>query len=171
MARQIAWVIFAVLMSASVATASSLCDRQQAQDSKPGDAARAEDPPRWKWWLHPESRKELGITDKQSKKLNEIFESNMPQQQERRHQIEMLEEALSSTIKEHTADVATVTQQVEKLEKLRAEANTVRTVMLYRMALVLTPEQRVKVDEMRKRRDEARKKEDEARKKDPEQSS
>ena len=132
---------------------------------------RAEDPPRWKWWLHPESRKELGITDKQSKKLNEIFESNMPQQQERRHQIEKLEEALSSTIKEHTADVATVTQQVEKLEKLRAEANTVRTVMLYRMALVLTPEQRVKVDEMRRRRDEARKKEDEARKKDPEQSS
>jgi Spy/CpxP family protein refolding chaperone len=158
MARQIAWVIFVMLMSASIATASSLCNHQQAQDPKKGDAAR-EDPPRWKWWLHPESRKELGITDKQSKKIDEIFESNMPQQQERRHQIEQLEEALSSTIKEHTADVPTVTQQVEKLERLRAEANTVRTVMLYRMALVLTPEQRVKVDEMRKRRDEARKKE------------
>ena len=44
-----------------------------------------------------------------------------------------------------------VAQQVEKVEKLRAENNATRTVMIYRMHLLLTPEQRVKVDEMRAR--------------------
>ena len=44
-----------------------------------------------------------------------------------------------------------VAQQVEKVEKLRAENNATRTVMIYRMHLLLTPEQRVKVDAMRAR--------------------
>ena len=50
-----------------------------------------------------------------------------------------------------------VQQQVEKIEKLRADNNATRTVMIYRMHLLLSPEQRIKVDEMRKRMDEERK--------------
>ena len=61
------------------------------------------------------------------------------------------------TIKENIADVAIVAQQVEKVEKLRAENNATRTVMIYRMHLLLTPEQRVKVDAMRARMDAERK--------------
>ena len=58
-----------------------------------------------------------------------------------------------------------VAQQVEKVEKLRAENNATRTVMIYRMQLLLNPEQRVKVDEMRARMDAERKKrQDEERK-------
>ena len=57
-----------------------------------------------------------------------------------------LEESLAKMINENTADVAIVAQQVEKVEKLRAEQRAARTVMIYRMRLLLTPEQRVKVD-------------------------
>jgi Spy/CpxP family protein refolding chaperone len=63
-------------------------------------------------------------------------------------------------LKERTADVATVTQQVDRMEKLDAERSTLRTVMLYRMNLVLTPDQRLKLEAFMKRRDENRRKSD-----------
>ena len=116
-----------------------------------------EGPPRWKWWLHPETRKELRLTDQQSKKINEVWESTAPKLREKWHELEKLEDALAKTIKAYTADVAIVAQQVEKVEKLRAENNATRTVMIYRMHLLLNPEQRVKVDEMRARMDAERK--------------
>ncbi len=67
---------------------------------------------------------------------------------------------LRSCSRNATADVATVTSQVEKLEKLEAEMNTTRTVMLYRMTLVLSPDQLAKLEAFRKRRDENRRKSD-----------
>ena len=69
-----------------------------------------------------------------------------------------------ATIKAYSADQSIVAQQVEKVEKLRAENNATRTVMIYRMHLLLNPEQRVKVDEMRARMDAERKRQDEERK-------
>ena len=102
------------------------------------DSSQDDGPPRWKWWLHPETRKELRLTDKQSKKINEVWESTAPKLREKWHELENLEEALAKTIKENTADVAIVAQQVEKVEKLRADNNSTRTVMIYRMHLLLT---------------------------------
>ena len=75
-----------------------------------------------------------------------------------------LEEALAKTIKENTADVGVVEQQVQKVEKLRAETTTTRTMMIYRMHLLLTPEQRDKVDAMRKKFEDDRKRQEEERK-------
>jgi hypothetical protein len=43
---------------------------------------------------------------------------------------------------------------------MNAELATTRTVMLYQISLVLTPEQRVKLDEYNKRREENRRKSD-----------
>ena len=72
--------------------------------------------------------------------------------------------SLAKTIKDIHRGRQVVAQQVEKVEKLRAENNAARTVMLYRMRLLLNPEQRVKVDEMRARMDAERKRQDEERK-------
>jgi len=143
-------------LGSATATAAPLCDQQRGDAGKKPEASHQEGPPRWKWWLHADSRKELGLTDKQSKKIDEIWESTAPKWREKMHELEKLEEALAKTIKENTADVTIVAQQVEKVEKLRAENATTRTVMIYRMHLLLTPEQRVKVNEMRARMEEER---------------
>jgi Spy/CpxP family protein refolding chaperone len=163
MSRHFLLVFLVAFLGSTGANAAALCEEQRGDGRKP-DAAQEEGPPRWKWWLHPDSRKELGLSDKQSRKIDEIWESTAPPQREKWHELERLEEALAKTIKENTADVTVVAQQVEKVEKLRAENTAARTVMLYRMRLLLTPEQRVKVDEMRARMDAERKRQDEERK-------
>jgi len=159
MARHCALVFLVTLLSSAGSTAAPLCDQQRGDDQKKPQASRPDDPPRWKWWQHPESRKDLRLTDQQAKQIDQIFESTMPKQRERWHELEKLEDALARTIKENIADVVTVTQQVEKVERLRAEHNSIRTVMIYRMHLVLNPEQRAKVEAMRARREEERKRE------------
>jgi Spy/CpxP family protein refolding chaperone len=163
MSRHFAWVLLVAFLGATGANAAPLCEQQRGDGRKP-DAAQEEGPPRWKWWLHPETRKELRLTDQQTKKINEVWESTAPKLREKWHELEKLEDELAATIKAYSADQSIVAQQVEKVEKLRAENNATRTVMIYRMHLLLNPEQRVKVDEMRARMDAERKRQDEERK-------
>jgi Spy/CpxP family protein refolding chaperone len=168
MARNFLCILLVALLAPSAAAADTACD-QQAQR---GDAARKPDtaqtqtqddgPPRWKWWLYPESRKEIRLTDQQSKKINEVWESTAPKLREKWQELEQLEATLAKMMKEYSVDVATVAQQVEKVERLRAENNATRTTMIYRMHLLLSPEQRVKVDEIRARLEAERKKQNEA---------
>jgi Spy/CpxP family protein refolding chaperone len=162
MASQFTWILLVTLLGSASATASP-CDQQRGDEKKSQDS-RPSDPPRMKWWLHPESRKELSLSDQQVKQIDSIFEAAAPKQRERWHEIEQLDKALDRTIKEFSADAAVVAQQVEKIEKLRAEVNATRTIMIYKMYLVLTPEQRVKVDAIRARLDQERRRQDEERK-------
>jgi Spy/CpxP family protein refolding chaperone len=120
-------------------------DRQQVGQQASADKSRdnREHRDRWKWWLY--DRAELGITDKQSVEIDKIFESTMPQQRVKREELERMEAVLATLTTENKADVTTVAQQAEKVESLRAEMGKTRTVMLYRMNLLLSPEQRVKV--------------------------
>lgn len=76
----------------------------------------------------------------------------MPGQRAKREELERLEAALATMTSENKADVAAVQQQVDKVENLRAEMNKTRTVMLYRINLILNPEQRVKVKELIEKR-------------------
>jgi Spy/CpxP family protein refolding chaperone len=165
MARYALWVGLVALLSSAGATAAPLCEQQRGDGRKPeAPVTQPDGPPRWKWWLHADSRKELRLTDQQSRKIDEVWESYAPRQRERGHELEKLEQALAQTIKENVADVAIVAQQVDKVEKLRAEYNATRTLMIYRMHLLLTPEQRVKVYEMRARMEAERKRQEEERK-------
>ena len=166
MSRHFAWVFLVAFLGSADAGAAGLCEQQRGDAKKPEAAAGAQDegPPRWKWWLHAETRKELRLSEQQSKKINEVWESTAPKLREKWQELEKLEDALAATIKAYTADVIIVAQQVEKVEKLRAENNATRTVMIYRMHVLLTPEQRLKVDEMRARMDADRKRQEDERK-------
>lgn len=157
MARHFAWVLAAVLLGTPALADDRQHTRQDqergGQDDRQSRDSR-QDSSRWKWWVNPEHRKELGITDEQALQIDQIFESSMPPQRAKWREGEQLEAKLSKVLKESVADVATVRKQVERLEKLQAERRAMRTVMLYRMNLVLTPEQRVKLEAFRKRREE-----------------
>lgn len=142
-----------VIAAASDGFAAPSHHDRQDRGQKPhgdsrGDAREPRD--RWKWWLY--DRAELAITDRQSAEIDKIFEATMPGQRAKREELERLEAALATMTSENKADVAAVQQQVDKVENLRAEMNKTRTVMLYRINLILNPEQRVKVKELIEKR-------------------
>jgi Spy/CpxP family protein refolding chaperone len=155
MARQFACVLAAALLSVPAAY-QEVHGGQREADNQPAKDQRSQDPNRWKWWINPEHRQELGITDTQSAEIDQIFESSMPPQRANWREAEQLETILAKTLKDSVADVETVSRQVERLEKLNAERRTMRAVMIYRMNLILTPDQRVKLEAFLKRRDQNR---------------
>lgn len=158
MARHLAWVLSAALASGAPASASGLCghdaDVQQADQQRGGQPPPDRDgdhrPPRkddhrpWKFWLG-DSKAQLGITNQQSSEIEQIFQSTLPKLEAAKDRIDKLEATLSQTIKDNTADLGTVAQQVDRLEAARADLYKTRTLMLYRMRGLLSADQRARL--------------------------
>jgi Spy/CpxP family protein refolding chaperone len=174
MASRTAWVFAAVLACAMPASASSfsLCDQGPGQ--KPDPAARGtdargqdgksegrgKDEHRIPWWKAPETRAELGISDKQSKDIDDIFQATLPALRAAKEELDKLDDAVAKLMKEGTADIAVFNRLVGQAEQARANLTTKRSVMLYRMHRLLTPEQRAKLDAMFAKREAERRKND-----------
>ena len=164
MARNSVWVLALLLTCAPAAAAG---DQQASRTDRPQDrtgdkdkaASKApDDRERWKWWLY--DRAELGITDQQSKDINQIFESTLPKLRETRQETERAEAELSQTIKEHRADLATISLLIDRVESARSQNTKLRVMMLYRIDLLLNADQRAKVHALRARQDAARRERD-----------
>jgi hypothetical protein len=165
MARQTVWLLALILTCAPALAASSdkrltqgRDERSQGQgkDSKdkPQQASNRPSDDRWKWWLY--DRVELGITDQQSAEINHVWEKTIPKLREARQEQDRAEDELSRTIKEHKADVATISMLVDRVESARSQHTKMRVIMLYRIDLLLSADQRAKVDALRARRDAER---------------
>lgn len=167
MARPIAWALTLALTASPFAAAAAVqpADRPETaqpsgsgQKDKAQPAASNNDRERWKWWLY--DRAELGITDKQSAEINQIFESTLPKLRESREELERADKELSQTIKQHTADIATISLLVDRAESARSQNTKMRVLMLYRMHLLLNADQRARLEALRARQDAARKERD-----------
>jgi Spy/CpxP family protein refolding chaperone len=169
-ARRLAWIVAALLLVPSAGRASdrhaaSTCEREQSQqrggqpsagahkDDKPGEKGQDHQAPP-KWWIDPKLRAELGITDQQSVAVEQIWQKSLPPLREGRQRLEKLEDALSQMT--DVADETAVIAQIDKVENLRAELSKGRTLMIYRMNKVLTPDQRARVKAMYERREPPR---------------
>jgi Spy/CpxP family protein refolding chaperone len=150
MARQFAWILVAALVCApSVVSAERACEQPQ-QGSRQSEQRR----PRFvKWWDEPKHRAELGITDQQSARIEQIFQSTLAEQRTRWREFEQIDRAVSVLIKEGTADPSVVEQQVGRCEDLRAALNKTRVLTLYRMHRELTTDQRARLKAMEERRE------------------
>lgn len=170
MGRQTIWVL-ALFMSCVPAALSAAPPEQQARPAasqtpakdnkdrdtskdKPQNGPKPEERERWKWWLY--DRAELAISDQQSAAINQIFESTIPKLRETRQELDRSEEELSRTIKEHKADLAVLSGQLDRVESARSQYNKTRVLMLYRMHLLLTADQRTKLEALRARMDPGR---------------
>ena len=163
MARQTTWVL-ALLVTCVAATNGASTGAHQVRPAATQNSAKdtKAKPPtpgpdereRWKWWLY--DRAELGISDQQSASINAIFESTLPKLRETRQELDRAEEEMARIIKEHKADLAVVSGQLDRLESARSLHNKTRTLMLYRMHLLLSAEQRTKLEALRTRRDAER---------------
>ena len=163
MVRETTWVL-ALFMTCAPALGAVASPQQRpasapaqpvagkdSRDKAPSSAPKPEERERWKWWLY--DRAELGITDQQSTSINQIFESTIAKLRETRQELDRSEEELSRTIKEHKADIAAVSGLLDRLESARSQHNKTRTLMLYRMHLVLSAEQRTKLEALRARQE------------------
>ena len=164
MSRHLTWVLTLAVACAPAVVAShsqqpTRSDKPQAvvkdAKDKPAASGQADERERRKWWLY--NRVELGITDQQSKEINTIFESNLPKLRETRQETERAEEELSRTIKEHKADLATISLLIDRVESARSQHTKLRVLMLYRIDQLLSPDQRTKLEALRARQEAARK--------------
>lgn len=151
MARYSAVALATLLMLPVYGRAADICERAQTQQARPqqqdtknapGD--QGHQPPRRHWWSDPELRQQLAITDPQSKAVEEIWQKSLPDLRKFRDQLMSLDDQVSKMIQDGAPE-ASVVGLVEQTENTRALANRARTLMIYRMYKVLTPEQRAKV--------------------------
>jgi hypothetical protein len=80
--------------------------RGAAPDGK--SAADGRDQRRVPWWKAEDTRAELGISDKQSKDIDDIFQATLPSLRAAKDELDKLDEALGRLIKEGTADISVV---------------------------------------------------------------
>lgn len=113
-------------------------------------------PERYKWWLSAEVKAQIALTEPQSQELDAIFQTVAPSLRTNWEELERAEREVSRLMNEGTADEARVVAAIDRAEGARAALNRSRTLMLFRMYRVLTPEQRGKLSSYHQRRDQER---------------
>lgn len=114
-------------------------------------AASSNQTQRSRWWRSEPIAKELGLASEQSARIDQIWESTVPELREEWDQLENLEEKLARMM-DANVDEAELARQIDRVETARASANKTRSLMLYRMRQVLTPEQRARLKAVQQRR-------------------
>jgi len=97
-----------------------------------------------KWWQSERFQRELQLTAEQISRIEEVFQSAIPEQRKQKKALDRAEDDLSRLIDTAT-DETPVMQQADRVEEIRSELSKARTLMLLRMRRVLTTDQRVKL--------------------------
>jgi Spy/CpxP family protein refolding chaperone len=98
------------------------------------------------WWRDAQFQRDLSLTADQSGRIDAVFQKTIPTLREKRAELDAQEEELSRMIAAN-ADEASVIKQVDRVEAIRSHMNKMRTLMLLRMRQILSPEQRVKLNQ------------------------
>jgi Spy/CpxP family protein refolding chaperone len=98
----------------------------------------------FKWWQSERFQKELQLTADQIARIEEEFQSTIPELRQKKESLDGLERSLSRLI-DTAADEASVMQQADRVEEVRSDLSKTRTRMLVRIRRVLNPDQRVKL--------------------------
>jgi Spy/CpxP family protein refolding chaperone len=120
-------------------------------DRQPPSAQRAMGGDRDLWWRDETIRKELSLTERQTRDINWIFETRVKQATPILDALERERTELNRLTRERTVDEAVYAIQVGRVENLRSKFNETRTVMLYTIYRRLTPEQYQKLQAIRDR--------------------
>ena len=151
--RALAGLCLAAIIAAGPAPIGAEAHNEPQSQSK-GTAPRA-DQPRSFWWKDAAVQKELSMTPQQAEKIESIWRSSFPNLREMHKEMDALEKELSRLIRENTADEKLVALQVDRVEARRSVINKARTLTLYRMHRVLTPEQYEGLTRIQERRKKA----------------
>lgn len=95
-----------------------------------------------KWWTSEQYKQRLGLTTEQTQRCEQIFQAMAPRLRAAKQALEREEARFSELLKRSDSPESKITEAIDTLEAARSEAGKIRTLMLYRMFTVLTPEQR-----------------------------
>ena len=103
------------------------------------------------WWKDEAFKRDLGLNNDQSARMDAIFQATLPQLRQGYDELDRLESKLSHLIEAGT-DEARVIKEIDRVEATRGDLNKTRTLMHMHMRQVLTPEQRVRCTALCERR-------------------
>jgi Spy/CpxP family protein refolding chaperone len=147
--RALAGLCLAAVVAAGPATAGQ--NTPAPEQPKPHQQAQGQDPDRRIWWKHPETVKELVLTQRQADKIERIWKANSPSLSALHTELRGLEAEFNRLMKENKAEERVIALQIDRVEAVRSQINKTRTLMLYRMHQVLTPEQYQKLTDLLER--------------------
>lgn len=99
----------------------------------------------YKWWLSDEGKKEFRISEQQSRDLETQFQQMLPTLKANKTELDKQEKVLNQLLSDSASGEPVVAQAIDRVEAARSALSRTRTLMLYRMYRLLTPEQRAKV--------------------------
>jgi Spy/CpxP family protein refolding chaperone len=108
------------------------------------------------WWRDAQFQRELSLSADQSARIDSVFQSTISLLRQKREELDQQEAELSRLIAAN-AEESLVVRQVDKVEGIRASLNKHRTLMLLRMRQVLSPDQRVKLNQLYEERQKDKK--------------
>jgi Spy/CpxP family protein refolding chaperone len=100
-----------------------------------------------KWWSAERHRRELALTAEQSQRLEQIYQATVPKLRSAKKELDRQELQFSELMKRDSPPPESeVMAAIERLETAKSGLGKLRTLMLYQMRRVLTPEQRAKLE-------------------------
>ena len=110
----------------------------------------------YKWWQDEKMKAELRLTPDQSARIDEIFTASFAKMKDKVDELNRREEQLSNLISGNDVTEAQLLREADQVETLRSALSKDRTLLLYRMRRVLSPEQRSKLVEVQKAQERER---------------
>ena len=107
------------------------------------DLAASQTPPPFYWWRSEQFKKDLGLTSDQVTRIDSIHQSTLPELRQEWDEFNRYDTKLSRLI-DTSSDEALLARQIDRVETARANLNKTRALMLARMRLVLTADQRAR---------------------------
>ena len=101
-----------------------------------------------KWWQNERFQKGLALSPEQITKLETAFQAALPTLRAQKRAFDKLEDELSKMVREARVEERELEEFVVRVEAARADLSKTRTLMLYRMHRILTPEQNVRLDQL-----------------------
>lgn len=124
----------------------------QQRTGRPGPSS----PQARKWWQTETTRAELGLTQDQSARIEDIWQQSVPRLTSSSDDLERSQRELSRLISSNDATEMDVIRQLVRVQAVRNEADRQRTLTLFRMYRVLTYDQRMKLKALRERWEQER---------------
>jgi Spy/CpxP family protein refolding chaperone len=115
-------------------------------------SALIDDNQRWDWWNDAEVKRALALTEATVKAINDIFRERWTNSRVKGQEFYREREKLNRMLSEPTVSEDSFELQVTKVDRLRSELDTGRTMMLFRMMRQLRPDQIKKLEEIAARR-------------------
>ena len=135
-------------------TASAQTTPPTTSGQRAGDPNRGPGGPIW--WKDPDIQKQLNLTPKQIAAIQKLWDDTLPQLQTLRTDQTKQEQALDQLIAEGKVGDEMIALHVGMVEENRTQAFMKRTLMLYHMYRVLTPDQNLKMQEINKKMQDMR---------------